>query len=121
MKLDPLNIGLIITTLVTVLAGWASQRAATKAARATAKEQIEASKLTSKEQAELEAYVRARAMDDRTITRQNAEIEDLTNDNTNLRLRMKAVEEENEKLRIGQRALINQNNHLREELRKRDE
>lgn len=98
MKLDPLNIGLIITTLVTVLAGWASQRAATKTGR-----------INAKEQAELEAYSRARAMDLQTIVRQDEEIADLTADNKRLREDKRVRDLENEKLRTTQTALVKQN------------
>lgn len=106
MKLDPLNIGLIITTLVTVLAGWASQRAATKTARVTAKEQ-----------AELDAYTRAREMDSKTITRQNEEIDDLTKDNKELRKRNRELAENNLKLEVAKRALLDQNQTLKNQIR----
>lgn len=108
MKLDPLNIGLIVTTLVTVLAGWASQRAATKTSR-----------INAKEQAEIEAYSRAREMDNKTITRQNEEIDDLIKDNKTLRDRVKALEVDLEKSNIIKRALINRNMELQDQLREK--
>lgn len=108
MRLDPLNIGLIITTLITVLAGWASQRRATKT-----------SLMTAKEQAESEAYSRARAMDDRTITRQNEEIEDLTKDNTNLRLQIRQLAEEKLRAEVAKRALADQVTDLQRKLREK--
>lgn len=108
MKLDPLNIGLIVTTLVTVLAGWASQRAATKTSR-----------INAKEQAEIEAYSRAREMDNKTITRQNEEIDDLIKDNRTLRDRVKALEVDLEKSNIIKRALINRNVELQDQLREK--
>lgn len=108
MKLDPLNIGLIVTTLVTVLAGWASQRAATKTSR-----------INAKEQAEIEAYSRAREMDNKTITRQNEEIDDLIKDNKTLRDRVKALEVDLEKSNIIKRALINRNVELQDQLREK--
>lgn len=109
MKLDPLNIGLIITTLVTVLAGWASQRSATRVSRANAKEL-----------AEVAAYERARAMDDRTIARQNEEIEDLTKDNTELRLRNKELASEKLALEVAKRALVDQVTDLQRKLREKN-
>lgn len=108
MKLDPLNIGLIVTTLVTVLAGWASQRAATKTSR-----------INAKEQAEIEAYSRAREMDNKTITRQNEEIDDLIKDNKTLRDRVKALEVDLEKSNTIKRALINRNVELQDQLREK--
>lgn len=108
MKLDPLNIGLIITTLITVLAGWASQRAATKATRANAKDQVES-----------EAYSRARAMDDKTIARQNEEIEDLSSDNKALRAEIRALRVENEKLKTIKSAVLNRNMELQDQLREK--
>ena len=108
VKLDPLNIGLIVTTLVTVLAGWASQRAATKTSR-----------INAKEQAEIEAYSRAREMDNKTITRQNEEIDDLIKDNRTLRDRVKALEVDLEKSNIIKRALINRNVELQDQLREK--
>lgn len=108
MKLDPLNIGLIVTTLVTVLAGWASQRAATKTSR-----------INAKEQAEIEAYSRAREMDNKTITRQNEEIDDLIKDNRTLRDRVKALEVDLEKSNTIKRALINRNVELQDQLREK--
>lgn len=108
MKLDPLNIGLIVTTLVTVLAGWASQRAATKTSR-----------INAKEQAEIEAYSRAREMDNKTITRQNEEIDDLIKDNRILRDRVKALEVDLEKSNTIKRALINRNVELQDQLREK--
>lgn len=107
-KLDPLNIGLIITTVITVLAGWASQRAASKTGRENAKEQ-----------AELEAYVRARTMDVGTITRQNEEIEDLKTDNKELRAENRVLKEEKRKLEIVKRALIERNVELQDKLREK--
>lgn len=108
MKLDPLNIGLIVTTLVTVLAGWASQRAATKTSR-----------INAKEQAEIEAYSRAREMDNKTITRQNEEIDDLIKDNRTLRDKVKALEVDLEKSNTIKRALINRNVELQDQLREK--
>ena len=106
MKLDPINIGLIITTLISMFAGWASQRSAAKAGRATAKEQ-----------AELEAYNRARTMDIGTISRQNEEIEDLKKDNKELRAENRELKEDNRKLGIVKRALIERNLELQEKAR----
>ena len=108
MKLDPLNIGLVITTIVTVLAGWASQRAATKTSR-----------INAKEQAEVEAYSRAREMDNKTITRQNEEIDDLIKDNRELRLKVKSLETDLEKSNTIKRALINRNMELQDQLREK--
>ena len=106
MKLDPVNIGLIITTLITVLAGWASQRSAAKTSRATAKEQ-----------AESEAYNRAREMDDKTIKRQNEEIDDLTKDNRQLRADNRILQDEKRKLEVTKRALIERNMELQDQIR----
>jgi len=108
LKLDPLNIGLIITTLVTVLAGWASQRAASKTSR-----------INAKEQAELEAYSRAREMDDRTIKRQNEEIEDLSKDNKQLRAENRVLKEDKRKLEIVKRALLDRNMELQDQIREK--
>jgi len=108
LNLDPLNVGLIITTVITVLAGWASQRAATRSARATAKEQ-----------AELDAYTRASEMDKKTITRQNEEIDDLTNDNKQLRARNRELAQDKLQLEVAKRALVDQNTELKRQLREK--
>jgi len=108
VTLDPVNIGLIITTLITVLAGWASQRSASKTSRAIAKEQVEH-----------EAYSRARAMDDKTIARQNEEIEDLTADNKQLRADKRALEIQLAKAETIKRALINRNMELQDQAREK--
>lgn len=108
MKLDPVNIGLIITTVITVLAGWASQRSAAKLSRATAKEQ-----------AEIEAYSRARAMDEKTIVRQNEEIEDLAEDNKKLRAENRALKIDLEKSNTIKRALLDRNMELQDQVRKK--
>jgi predicted RNase H-like nuclease (RuvC/YqgF family) len=109
VKLDPLNIGLIITTLVTVLAGWASQRSATRVSRANAKEL-----------AEVAAYERARAMDDRTIKRQDEEIEDLTTKNTQLRDRNEELAAEKLALEVTKQALVDHVADLQRKLREKD-
>ena len=109
MKLDPLNIGLIITTLITALAGWAAQRSATKAGRTSAREQ-----------AEIESYARAEAMSIRTISRQNEEIEDLTKDNTELRTRNKDLAAEKLALEVAKRALVDQVTDLQRKLREKN-
>lgn len=75
MALDPGHIATIITGAVGALGMWGAHRTAAYAARKNAKEQ-----------AEIEAYARARAMDERTINRQNEEIDDLNKIIRELRL-----------------------------------
>lgn len=59
-------------------------------------------------------------MDDRTIQRQNEEIEDLTADNKQLRADKKALEMEKLKLETAKRALIERNMQLQDQIRNRE-
>lgn len=112
--LDPASISTIITGAVGVVGMWGAHKIS---ARATQK--------NTKEVAETEAYVRARAMDDKTMARQDAEIEDLkarlkevVDDNVVLRKRDRDHVDEIDKLRTERMALVRQNIRLREESRK---
>lgn len=86
--LDPLNIGLIVVTVITAFGAWATQRSASRANR-----------LTAREQAELDAYNRARKMDLETIQRQDAEFDELRGKYLGLKKRVDELEEENGTLR----------------------
>lgn len=66
MKVDLLNIPLILVALITTLGAWATQRSASKALHKNAR-------FT----AETEAYDRARKLDVATIERQDKEYEEL--------------------------------------------
>jgi hypothetical protein len=115
--MDPVNIGLALVAAVSGLAGIASARAAARATRYTA----DASTTNTKATAEIEAFARARAMDDRTIVRQNEEINDLTNDNRELRIRLQEAAKEKLTWEVQKRALMDQNNDLRNRLRSNNE
>lgn len=91
--LDPINVGLVLVTLITALGAWATQRNASKANR-----------LSAKEAAEANAYDRAREMDVATIEHQKKEIAEFKVEQDELKQRVKALEKENRSLR-GQRAI----------------
>jgi TolA-binding protein len=91
--LDPINVGLILVTLITAFGAWATQKNASKANR-----------LSAKEAAEANAYDRARLMDISTIERQKLEIAEFEEEQKELRGRIKQLEQENRSLR-GQRAI----------------
>lgn len=104
--LDPANLPTIITAVVGAIGMFGAHRTASRASRKNAKEA-----------AEIEAYARARAMDVRTIERQNEEIADLLGDNIKLRKRDREQLAEIDKLRTERIALVRQNMNLTEQLR----
>lgn len=82
--LDPINIGAIVVAAVTAFGGWAAQRAATKAGRASV---------------EGEAYVRARKLDTETIERQDKEYAELEKKYKEQKEQLDKAEAENHILR----------------------
>lgn len=97
MAIDPLNLGTLTVAIVTAIGLWITQRSAGKANRST-----------ERDKAEIEAYNRARAMDLKTIDRQNEEIADLAEDLNKARKRLGIVEQKNENQQTIIRALRRQ-------------
>lgn len=85
--MDPASIGAVIVALIAALGAWASARSNSRAAMVNARAQ-----------AEVEAYSRARAMDDRTIKRQDEEIEEIKQNYDELNIRFKQISRDNELL-----------------------
>lgn len=111
--LDPANIPTLITAAAGLLGMWGAHKISARATRKNAKEV-----------AETEAYVRARAMDDRTIARQDTEIEDLklrlkevVGDNVDLRKRDREQTTEIDKLRTERMALVKKIINLQDKAR----
>jgi len=111
--LDPANIPTLITAGAGLLGMWGAHKISARATRKNAKEV-----------AETEAFVRARAMDDRTIARQDTEIEDLklrlkevVGDNIDLRKRDRDHITEIDKLRTERMALVRKIINLQEQAR----
>lgn len=93
--MDPVNIATILVATIAALGAWASARAASRAQRYNA----DASIANERMKAETEAFNRARAMDDRTIKRQDEEIDDIRAANAILKARVLDLEIDNERLR----------------------
>lgn len=92
--MDPVNIGAVLVALIAALGAWASQRAAAKATKYNA----DAANINTKATAELEAYNRARAMDLKTIERQDEEFDEIRKEYDKLREDFKAMARDNERL-----------------------
>lgn len=91
---DPVSIGAIVVALIAAIGAWASQRAAANAAKYNA----DAAKMSTKATAELEAFNRARAMDVKTIERQDSELEQIRNEYDELNTKFKQILKDNENL-----------------------
>lgn len=79
--MDAASVASVVVALIACFAAIASQRAASRA-----------SVINTKVDAERDAYVRARAMDVETIQRQDQELEELRQENEDLRRRLRTCE-----------------------------
>jgi predicted RNase H-like nuclease (RuvC/YqgF family) len=86
--LDPINLGLILTTLISLVGAYATSRSAAKA-----------NLRSDKEKAEVDAYNRASAMDIKTIERQKQELKEFEDEQAELKRKNKELEAENQVLR----------------------
>lgn len=84
-----------------------------RAARTAAKYSSDASVANAKVAAETEAYNRARKMDIETIERQDQEIEEIRQNNRDLREKVRALMQDNERLRQDNVSLHQDNEALR--------
>lgn len=100
--MDQINWAGIIVAGIGVVAAWLSGRSAAKAAKYNA----DASMASAKAEAETQAYERARKMDVETIKRQDDEIDEIRQNNQELRNKVRqlladnrSLHEENDSLR----------------------
>ena len=84
MEIDPAIIGGIIVALIAGLAGFASQKAISKATMINAS-------VNSRAELEKEAYLRARSYDVDTIKRQDDDLDELRKENEELQIKIRAL------------------------------
>jgi septal ring factor EnvC (AmiA/AmiB activator) len=90
--MDGSNWATIIVAAVSVVSAYLAGRAAKTAAKHTS----DASVMNSRTQAETEAYNRARKMDIETIERQKKDIEEIRQNNADLREKLRELKKDNE-------------------------
>lgn len=84
MEIDPAIIGAIIVALIAGVAGFASQKAISRATMINAT-------VNSRAELEKEAYLRARNYDVETIKRQDDDLDELRQENEELQIKIRAL------------------------------
>lgn len=112
--MDATQVASIIVAGVAAAAAYASQRAAAKASTTNVS-------ATTRVDMEKDAYERARKYDTDTITRQDAEIDELRAEITAVRLGNAALRDDNNKLRSDNEQLRFDNEDLRRRITKLEE
>lgn len=97
--MNAVNYASVAVAVIAALAAWASARTNAKSAQNNEKTKADAILSVERLKIESAAFERARAMDDKTIQRQDEEIEDIRAANKILRSRVVDLEEDNERLR----------------------
>ena len=100
--MDKSDIVVLLVTIISATAAFASQRAA---ARATSKDKL----VSSRADLETEAYTRARAIDTETIERQTNELKEMRVEIADLRTKCETTEDKYD-------LLVDQNRRLRERI-----